>query len=70
MVERVDTLIYAILINVFEHFDAEFFRGIIAELYHFLELPRRVYVQERERRFFRVKRLERKVQHYRAVLSD
>ena len=70
MVKRVDTLLDAILIDVFQHFDTELFRDVVAELDHLAELPRGVHVQERERRLFGVKGLQGQMQHDGAVLAD
>ena len=57
MVKRVDALLDAVLVDVFQHFDAELFRDVVAELNHLAELPRGVHVQERERRLFGIKGL-------------
>ena len=70
MVEGIDALADALLILVLEHREAVFFRLRVAERDHLVELPRRVDVQERKRRFLRIERLEREMHHDRAVLAD
>ena len=70
VVEGVDALANALLILVLEHRETIFFRLRVAERDHLVELPRRVDVQERKRRFLRIERLEREVHHDRAVLAD
>ena len=69
VIERVDALLDALRVLVHDQVEAVL-GGCVAELVHRLELPRRVDVHQRERRLRRVERLERQVQHHRAVLAD
>ena len=42
MVERIDALLYTVLVDVFDHLDPKLLGCLITELDHFLELPCRV----------------------------
>ncbi len=68
--ERVDALRQTLRVHVHEQLHAEFARHLVAKLVHVAELPRRVDVQQRKRRRRRIERLDREVQHHRAVLAD
>ncbi len=70
MVERVDAPLDAIGVLVHEQLHADFLGHLVAELVHGPELPRRVHVQQRERRHRRVEGLRRQAQHHRAVFTD
>ena len=70
MIKRVDALLYAILIDVFDHLDAKLLGCLITELDHFLEFPCRVDMQERKRWLLRIEGFHRQMEHYGAVFSD
>lgn len=70
MVKWIDALLYAFLVDIFDHLDSELLRHVIAELDHLLELPCRVDMQERKWRLLGVKCFHRQMQHDGAVLSD
>src|SRR5581483_9591316 len=69
-VERVDAPRKALLVHVHEQVEPVLALHALAKRVHVLELPRRVDVQERERRRGGMERLPREVQHRRAVLAD
>ena len=70
IVKGIDALFDPFLIDVFDELQAVLLHGFIAEADHFLELPRRIDMEERERRLFRIKGLEGQVKHDRTVLAD
>ena len=70
VIEGIDALFDAFLIDVFNELQAVLLHGFIAEADHFLELPRRIDMEERERRLFRIKGLPGQVKHDRTVLAD
>ena len=70
MVKRIDPRLNAFLVDPLYHLKAILFCLLIAELYHFMELPGRIYVKKRERRLFRVKCFEGQMHHNGAVLAD
>lgn len=70
IVEGIDALFDAFLIDIFDELQAVLLHGFIAEADHFLELPRRIDMEERERRFFRIKGLQSQVKHDRTVFAD
>lgn len=55
---------------MFNELKAVFFHRFIAEANHFLKLPSRIDVEERERWFFRIKSLQGQMEHDRAVFAD
>ena len=61
MVKRIDALLDAVLVDVFQHFDAEFLGDVVAELDHLAELPCGVHMQEGERGLLGVECLESQV---------
>ena len=69
-VERVDAAREPVLVHVHEQVEVVLGDHALAEAVHVLELPRRVDVQERERRRRGIEGLAREVQHDRAVLAD
>src|SRR5581483_3889441 len=69
-VERVDAAREPFLVDVHEQVEAVLGGHLRAEAVHVLELPRRVDVEERERRRRGMEGLAREVQHDRAVLAD
>lgn len=70
IVKGIDALFDPFLIDVFDELQTVLLHGFIAEADHFLELPRRIDMEERERRLFRIKGLEGQVKHDRTVLAD
>ena len=55
MIKWINALLYSFLIDIFNHFNAKFFRSSVTELNHFFKFPCRVYVQKRKWRFLRIK---------------
>src|SRR5699024_5886723 len=70
VVARIVAFLHALLIDVLYHSDAELTCPPVPESDHLPELPGRIDMQERERRLFRIERLQRQVKHHRAVLAD
>ena len=69
-VERVDPARDPLLVHVHQEVQPVLLRHPRAERVHLLELPRRVDVEERERRRRRPERLLREPEHHGAVLAD
>ena len=68
--EGVDAHLEPFAIDVHQEIQPETRRRFVAERDHVAELPRGVDVKKREWRPGREERLERQVQHHRAVLAD
>ena len=69
VVEWVDPALFGFGVLIDEQFHAGRLRHGIAQLVHFLKLPRRIDVQQGERRRRRIKCLARQMEHDRAVLA-
>ena len=70
VVERVDAVAHAVLVDVDQQVEAELLRHLVAERDHLAELPGRVDMQERERRLGGIERLHRQMQQHRGILAD
>ena len=68
--KRVDAHLEPFGVDVHEQIEPEPLGGLVAERDHLAELPGGIDVQERKRRLGREERLQRQVQHHRAVLAD
>ena len=68
-VERIYSGANALFIDVNDEIDGQFFRLAIAKDDHLAELPSRINVKQRKRRFTRMEGLERKAQHHGRVLA-
>ena len=70
VVERVDAALDGVGVLVDQQVHPDLVGHLVAELVHRLELPRRVDVEQRERRHRRIEGLGGEVQHAGAVLAD
>ena len=68
-VERIDAARHAVLVDIFDEIQPQPFDGLVAELDHLLELPRRVDVHQGEWRLGGIKGLHRQVQHHGGILA-
>ena len=68
--ERVDAHRHPFRIFMHQQLEAVLFRGAIAELVHFAELPAGIDVQQRERQRAGEERLARQMQHHGRVFAD
>jgi hypothetical protein len=68
--ERVDIHLDARGVDVDKEIEPESLGGFVAKRDHLTELPGRIDVQKRKGRLRRKERLDRQVQHHRAVLAD
>src|SRR3546814_6728091 len=70
MVERIDPARLGLGVLIDEQFHAALARHPVAQFVHRLELPRRVDMEQRERRWRGKEGLAREMEHHSAVLAD
>ena len=70
MGDGADALLDALLVDMHQQINIVLLGDAVAELDHFLELPRGVDVQERERDLGRIKCLAGQVHHHARVFAD
>ncbi len=68
--ERPDAARHAVGIDMDDEIKAKPAGGLVAEPDHFLEFPRRIHMQKRERRLAGSEGLHRQMQHHGGVLAD
>ena len=70
VVERIDVVADAVLVDVDQKIEAELLRHRVAEFDHLPELPGRIDVKKGERRLCRIERLHGEMQQDGRILAD